>query len=282
MTSEEISERLTAAISGSMKMFVVREDVLGEGEGAWDSDPRYPSDTVNCLTWLQFLLSEVYSRGPDDKTAVMDRIRYYGGHIGYGTRKHFLDHWLSIEPAPLKRIDLKNFTGFRRASIQLDFEHFRTFHNYPCRLYRQDLSVLEVDYLTSEGLLECVNTLAPGHYVAFAVAKEKYLLLFGAGSGPMGLVHSLILTIDGQQSPDVSLPQSDRARIYHASTFLGAVIEVPLQSYLAQMVDVFDGFALFELDPSWDASSPVEENDEARSILRCEAALHGNESRRNL
>lgn len=274
-TRAQLDERFARAIRAHRRLRVVKEDVLGEGEGAWDSDPRYPVDAVNCLTWLQLLICEVYAGG-GERVAVMDRIRYYGGHVSYGTRKHFLDHWLALEPAPLKLIPVGHLPQCRRGVVELDFAHFKEFHRYPCRLHREDLSRIEYDYLTPEGVLELVRVLRPGYYVGFAAAKPRYLELFGQGSGPMGLVHSLVLHV--RDADD----QAARAEVYHASTVLGAVTQVGLAEYLESMAVIFEGYALFDLEPSWDASAPLVEDEALQSIRRCESALASGGDHRSL
>jgi hypothetical protein len=86
LTRDVINERFRIAIANTRHMKVVREDVLGEGAGAWDSDPRYPTNDVNCIVWLQLLISEVYGHGAslEEKTRIMDRVRYYKGCVAYG------------------------------------------------------------------------------------------------------------------------------------------------------------------------------------------------------
>lgn len=282
LTRARLDERFARAIRAHRGLRVVKEDVLGEGAGAWDPDPRYPVDAVNCLTWLQLLLCEVYAGG-GDRIAVMDRVRYYGGHVAYGTRKHFLDHWLALEPAPLRRIPVGHLPQCRRGAVELDFGHFKEFHRYPCRLYREDVTKIEYDYLTLDGMLEFVPVLRPGYYVAFAAAKARYLELFGKGSGPMGLVHSLVIHVG--ETAEGGADAGDHtagAEVFHASTLLGAVTRVGLAEYLESMWSVFDGYALFDLDPSWDAAAPAAEDEAMRSIRRCESTLASDADHRSL
>jgi hypothetical protein len=84
LTRDVINERFRIAIANTRQMKVVREDVPGEGEGAWDSDPRYPTDHVNCIIWLQLLISEIYGHGAslEERTRIMDRVMYYKGCVG--------------------------------------------------------------------------------------------------------------------------------------------------------------------------------------------------------
>lgn len=279
LTPADLDSRFAEAISSSMHLRVVLEDVLGEGEGAWDDDPRYPGDAVNCMTWLQFVISEVYGRGSADKTAVMDRVRYYGGHVGYGLRKHFVDHWMALEPEPLRRIDLSGVEGYQQRFVELDLERFKTFHQYPCELYRQDVTRIKVEYLTADGLGRFVQKLNPGYYVAFGVAKAEYLRRYGGGCGPMGLVHSLVLQVTAAPA---GMTDAQGAAIYHASTRLGAVTRVELPAYLPPMEEVFDGFALFELDPAWEWRPAPAEDDYVRRIKACEARLPRSQNQRRL
>src|SRR5437016_6253354 len=107
LTRELINERFAEVIEATADYEVVYEDILGEGEGGWDSNPRYPARKVNCLVWLQLVISELYGKGLPDKTAIMDRIRYFGGHVGFSMRKHYIDQWVALEPAPLVPVDLR-------------------------------------------------------------------------------------------------------------------------------------------------------------------------------
>src|SRR5690242_18002575 len=121
LTREIINQRFAAAIDNTRNMPVLREDMLGEGEGAWDPDPRYPTETVNCLIWLQLIISEIYGWENDlqTKIQIMDQIRYFAGRPAYGLRKsHFIDHWLLLEPEPLVRIRLDGFPGYSRCPVK--------------------------------------------------------------------------------------------------------------------------------------------------------------------
>lgn len=287
LSREELDSRFEAAVAETRHVRVVKEDVLGEGEGAWDSDPRYPTDTVNCIIWLQLLLSEVYGRGlsAEEKVGVMDKVRYFGGRPAYGLRKcHYLDLWLKLEPAPLRRIPLEEVAGHARGHVEVDKRKFKAFHGYTCELYYEDLSRFEIDYLTAEGFAACVDGLRPGYYVVFPVASRHYLNLYGRNCGPMGLVHSVVLKV---ARPEDGAAQTTGASggghlVYHASTVSGAVMEFALPEYLRAMGDIFSGYTLFEADPDWDSREPSAENAMMRRIRECEASLPRNRVNREL
>ena len=59
-------------------MHIELSDMLGEGEGGWDSDPRVPSASLNCMTWLQWVLAMAYR--PTDLSG-LDAIRYYNSEV---------------------------------------------------------------------------------------------------------------------------------------------------------------------------------------------------------
>lgn len=283
LTRAEINKRCADSIAATLNLPVIREDMLGEGQGAWDADPRYPTDSVNCMVWLQLIICEVYSQGLVNKIDVMDRIRYYGGHVAYGLRKHFIDHWLSIEPAPLVKVAIGDFVGRREGSVELDYEKFRSSHNYPCRLYREDKRRFEFDYIAAETLLDFIDLLPHGYYFVFAVASDRYLERFGQYSGPMGLVHSLIMNVaDAQESNGSANQHRNQGTVYHAATALGRIVEIPLPQYIEKMTSLYHGYSLFELDPAWGYSSLVVLNEEAQRIKEHEAKLPRNRVNRLL
>ena len=286
LTRDVINERFRIAIANTRHMRVVREDVLGEGAGAWDSDPRYPTNDVNCIVWLQLLISEVYGHGAslEEKTRIMDRVRYYKGCVAYGMRKcHYLDLWLKLEPEPLRRLKPADPGLYKYASVEVDKKRFKAFHNYTCELYREDLSSFDIEYLAPEDFLACVGQLAPGYYVGLPAASPYYLSLYGEGCGPMGLVHSFLLEVrtPTDAGHTVGAPKETHV-VYHASTLSGSIKEVPLPDYVRDMQKIFIGYTLYEPDENWDFHTPQEEDEAAVRIRRCEATLPRNEDNRKL
>jgi len=272
ISREILNERFAEAIRATLGLKVVFEDVLGEGESGWDSNPRYPHKAVNCIVWLQLVLSEIYGKRLPDKTVVMDRLRYYGGHVGFSLRKHYVDQWLAFEPEPLLRIDPKRCgVTTARKSIQLSPRILLADRNFPCRLYKMEDVAFDLEYLKNEALLQCTKTLPSGYYVMFAVASDKYLELY-PGSGPMGLVHSIILQLDPLPKGGSERPL-ENARIHHASTRAGGVRSVGLKQYLEWNHAIHLGFVIYELDPNWDFRAPIPMTDEIRQLLKCEAQI---------
>jgi len=101
LSRQTLNERFAEVIRATLDAKVVYEDALGEGVNGWGSNPRYPHKRVNCLVCLQLVIREIYGKGLSDKTVVMDRLRYSGGHIGFALGKHYADQWLAFEPEPL-------------------------------------------------------------------------------------------------------------------------------------------------------------------------------------
>lgn len=180
---------------------VAYEDVLGEGSGAWDSDRRFPEHEVNCIIWLQVLLSDIYGNGLKDQTPVLDKIRYYGGHAGYGLRKHFIGRWLALDPGPLKRLDFSEYAAPVKTikhSITLNLETFRKSMRFPGRMYRQDINKINLEYIAVKDFPKLAVLLEEGYYIMFAVPSDFYLRAWTKLSGPLGLVHAFVLQVDGK------------------------------------------------------------------------------------
>lgn len=281
LTPAGLNERMSRAVARAMHWHVVLEDVCGEGEGAWHSDPRFPDDRVNCLVWFQLLISNAYAQRPEDLPRILDRMRYYEGAVAYGLRKHFLDHWLGVEPGPVKKLQLRGLEGYRSKTVELDFDHFKARHQYRCDLYREDAKRFEVESLTASGVVKYLESLPPGYYLCFPVANELYLRVYGQNSGPMGFVHPSVIQ---WREPGPASPEGGGAEvgefIYHASTAAHVVIKYPLQQYLDEKVKIYEGYGIFALDPGWDFSKPRTTSAEARRILNCEAKLPKDDCRR--
>lgn len=267
-TKESFQKKFENALIKSKALPILLKEVIGEGENAWDSNPRFPVNEVNCLVWFQMVLSFAYAEG-DDVPQVLDKVRYYAGNIAYGLRKHYVDHWLQVEPLPMRKIDLRNSFGFRSKQIVLDFERFKRFHGYPCALYREDVRTIETEYLTPEGFLRKVDNLPPGYYACLPVANELYLSTYGKNSGPMGYVHPSFLFV-----PEPRSEQSRGATVYHPSTITNKVIEFPAAEYVSYSVRIFEGYFIYGLEPEWNYQEIISPDKETLKIQKCESSLN--------
>ncbi len=275
LSREVINQRFTELINSTSDVKVVYADVLGEGPDGWDPYPRYPQKTVNCLIWIQLLISEIYGKGLPDKTPIMDRVRYYGGHVGFSLRKHYIDQWMAFEPEPLRRVDLNGRGITERMLVQITPRVLVNHHRFPCPLYRMDHTSFTLEYTTREGLLRWAKSMRGGYYIMFSVASEAYLELYGKSSGPMGLVHPMVLKLDPmpQGAPERSL---HGAMIYQASISTQCVHADGLESFIERMKELYLGFAVYELDPHWDFHRPMPVNQEIQALLCSEAKIPGN------
>jgi Protein of unknown function (DUF1460) len=271
----KLDRRLEQALQRHRNVEVVYQDVLGEGRGHWDPDPLYPTGPVNCIVWLYLLLADTYGSTPAERAEIMKQIRYYDGQVAFGTRKHYTDHWMGVEPEPLVRKDLSACPGVRTHEVRLDFQRFLRSVGYQCPLYRMEQTTFEIPFLTGDGLRRCAAGFRPGYYVVFPLASDRYLEKYGANSGPMGQVHAVLLKVAPLRS---GAPPGDGSNltIYHASISSGRVIESRLPAYVEDMVNLFRGYAVYELDPYWNWKAKPGPDKEIREIQACEARLKGN------
>ena len=269
---DDINRRFGQALERNRNLPVVYEDILGEGPESWDPDPRYPNGSVNCVTWLYLLLAETYSDQPEERHRVMDRIRYYDGHIGFGFRKHFTDQWMALDPKPLSRVDLSHCTEVDSHHVVLEPQTFASNVNYSCPLYHSNERELDVPNVSSSGLVKCAGSLRPGYYIAFPLAGPRYLDRYGAKSGPMAQVHAVVLQVPPStgKSPDAA-----DVKVYHASIGKGRVVETNLESYVWDMTVLFRGYAVYALDPDWDWRSTRPLDEEGQAVQACEETLQG-------
>lgn len=280
-----LTRKMAEVIERTRDIKVVYQDVLGEGEGAWDPDPRYPTDTVNCITWLHLLLAEVYGNTPEEKLRVMDRVRYFDGHVGFGFRKHYTDQWTEIDPLPLRKVDLRSCesSAVKTIHLELDPERFTRNIKYSCPLYHMNRSTFDLDVVPPHGLVQCAGGLAPGYYVLFPVATERYLQRYGGFSGPMGQVHTVLLEVPPRLPPGAPPESRDAGnfKVLHASISKGKVVETELASYVLHMWNLYSSYVVYELvpEPDWDWRSAPPMDEEARAIAACEGKLEGNVAR---
>ncbi len=268
MSRSELQTRLAQAIEKTSGKKVVYEDVLGEGEGSWDSHARYPRDEVNCIVWIDLVLAETYGKDIQDKTPIMDRLRYYEGVPAYGMRKHYNLHRVQLDALPLRPIQPESCGPAAHASAELNPEAFAKTQKYTCPLYRSELSKFDFDFLPPGQLTECAPHLEPGYYVMFGVETAHYSKVYGQNSGPMGLVHGMFLEVTW----------SGQTFVHHASTSAGKIKKEKLEKYVARMSrELHRGYTLYELDPTWTPPTmpvtPESISPEAQRILACEKAL---------
>jgi hypothetical protein len=249
--------RIQEAIETTTALQVDATDPLGEGAGGFDSDPRLPRDRIDCMTWLQWVLALAYADPDGDHLLWMDALRYYGGVVGFDTRKHYVDRWLWMEPGPLQPIDCPE-TLCQRESIQLDLSGVPAARQYPCGLWRSQVHEVWMEAIPQSQLEEVVGGLDAGFYVLFGLASERYLGLYGMHSGPMAQVHPALLRVD-----------ESGAHITHASTALERVAEVELSEWVHSNRRLHRGSMIYALDPSW---SPDQERliitEESRCSVR--------------
>ena len=259
---DDFSTRMGKAISQSQQdMRIELSDMLGEGESAWDSDPRYPTESLNCMTWLQWVLAMAYS--PNDLSVGLDSIRYYQSEPYFTTRKHYIDRWVMLEPGPLLSV-AETLEGHKRKTIQLDLSKLKSERQYTCELYAPFQSEVTFSYLSSEDFLNVYSTLKADWYVVFPVAKPAYYTVLYPSSGPMGQVHSMVLDLR-VQTP----------KLWHASIDYGRVVHETPEQFAHRMRDLIEGFTVYALNPNWTPQKQTTAMlpSTAQSI-ECEKALH--------
>lgn len=247
---------------------VTYQDMLGEGPGHWDADPRYPTDSVNCIVWLREFIAEYYAQGHkrQDKTKVMDSLRYYAGQVGFSTRKHYNLRWLMLEPGPLQAVDTSACGTRQTRQVSLGIEQFKQHHQYSCPLYQEQQQHFEFNYLSRDDTLQCLKTLTPEQpYILFLLPSQAYIQHYGKSSGTMGLAHGLV--IDASQAEPVA---------HHASILSGNVVTEPLQQFSNRSQRYIDGYVLYTLDPNWQYDSTTHEapaKTPPSELLQCEQQL---------
>jgi hypothetical protein len=276
---EDFNRRVKESIERTKSYKVVYQDVLGEGPGQWDEDPRYPTDSVNCIIWFQLLLAEAYGRTPEEKRAVMDRVRYFDGHASFGFRKHYIDQWTELDPGPLQNVSFQSCTFNDQQAYNLELQpfHFMESIHFPCPLYHSDKTSVHLTLESGPGVVQCGDTLAPGYYALFPVASDRYLAKYAGYSGPMAQVHFVLLEVPPK--PAAGAPQGARDpakfRVWHASTGSGKVVETELGSYVLHMWELFRGYVVYRLNPSWDWRTAPPLDDEGKALVACEATVPG-------
>ena len=230
------------SIESSKKFGVSLVDSLGEGEGCFDSDSRYDLQTVNCQTWLQWVLADAYARGNERHFRLnMDALRYYE-EISFAHRKHFIDRWILYAPEPLMNVGHPSCQSDQSQIVTLQLSRFRTQHQFTMPLYEESSLGTEqhvVSYLSVSQSNRCAESLPEGWYVGFFVANDQWLSKWSS-IGQMGLVHSMIVE-----------KTSEQVYIHHASMDAKRVVTESWTEFQTRLDIVAKGYRFFALDPTW-------------------------------
>lgn len=259
-----MNQKVSESLRRNFDLKVVYQDILGEGRDGWDLDPLYPDQVVNCIVWIRKVVAEAIGETGIEKRRVMDELRYYYGQRGFSLRKHFTARWMKLDPGPFQRVDRNCVYSKKR--FELDLDRFTESLQYGCDLYEEDENRFLIQYLNPKNFLNCAADLNTGWYFLFGVPSEKYNKIFGKKSGPMALVHGMILEADLE----------NRLWIYHASTDSGKVEKEPLQNYVDRMAyRRHIGYQIYSLDPYWQPKKrlPSSVKDQVRELLACEREL---------
>ena len=80
-------------------------DPLGEGRGE-DTDPIFRLDAFDCLTFVETVLAMADARRMDEAEAMLQKIRYKHGRIGWRFRHHLTwGQWL-VENVQARRVEI--------------------------------------------------------------------------------------------------------------------------------------------------------------------------------
>ena len=231
---------------------VVYTDPLGEGSGI-DPDPRVPGTEVDCMTWVQWVLA--LATGPEASAPQrLDALRYYGGQVGFRTRKHYLDRWLAWEPGPLAALDLSAHPARQTHAVDIEPVLLRAARGERCPLWKEESRTFQATHLPADDLLADAASWEPGWYVLTGVATDKYLGLYGQEVGTMGQVHLFLLdaTVGGR---------ADRSpedwTLWHASTMRGLVFEDRLGRLLGNTRTIYRGFVPYRVKDLGPAVGPT-------------------------
>ncbi|MEC7986218.1 MAG: N-acetylmuramoyl-L-alanine amidase-like domain-containing protein [Myxococcota bacterium] len=245
-------------------------DHLGEGPRHFDTDPRLNWNRVNCTTWWQQIIAKGYAKTDTEELRILDEIRYYFGQVSFGTRKHFLDRALYLDPTPfidVQTMEIPFCEGTQKTTVPISLNHFRNAKKYKCSLYREEVSDIDIHYMSPNQTHRCAKNLPDGIYLLLPIAGEQYLDIWAKDSGPMGHVHGFILDKDGVH-----------LQIYHASLEKGKIATEMLKEYIrTDSAQLFVGYKIYALqskfyrDPRIYSYNP----NNIRKIQHCETKRYG-------
>ena len=249
-TPPSFEHDLKAALQRWRGVSVVYHDTLGEGAGAWDGDPREPGpDTsLNCITWLQVVLADAFTHSPQDMAYLLHNFRYFGDWPSFATRKHYNEHWIYGDSAPLTSLEEVECQPDDLRQIHLDLPRFTHVTHTPCTLSDRAESDFTLGVLQFPSLLSCLKNVEPGPYVLFPVPSKRWLRDYGQKVGDMGVVHGLLLWVSPGSAAQDEDPLESRYQITHASISLRRVENLSLGAYLDYSQYIIDGFVIYKID----------------------------------
>lgn len=229
---------------------VVTSAQLGEGPGAWDSQPRVPDGATTDLLWLHTVLASAYTDEPTGQQRIQDALRYYDGRIAFSHRKHFVDRWLVLEPGPLAPV--RACEPDLRESLSLPLAKLRERRRYGCAMHAADQAAVTLRYFSARGAAMCAGRLEDGSYVLFGVTSERTRRR--QRLGPVAQVQPALLTIS-----------SGFATVTTADASEKRVTSAGLDEFIGGN-SALSGFTIYALDPGWQAPSIVDQRDEEAKL----------------
>ena len=227
------------AIAQSMSMQVAMAPDFGEGVGAFESHSRYRVESVNCMTWFQWVVATAYTHdNPSAFEQHLDAIRYYNQTIGFDTRKHFIERWLIYDPAPLGSLAAQECQTDAVRSVSLDLSSFRQQQGYSWSLYQENTQQerLIIPYMTQNRMDTCQGFLPDGYYAMFMVPNERWIARW-SNIGEMGTVHAMIL-----------YRYQGNTLVYQASIDQKAVVSESWDAVSQRLSTVSKGYRLYQFD----------------------------------
>ena len=230
------------SIEDSRDFIVVVDDILGESN-AFDTDPMQVSTHVNCMVWLQWVLSRYYSYV--DKTSdsafeevqreYLNQIRYFEEPNNYGNRIHYVDRWIFVANNYL--VPNNTCVQSKLKEINLPLDDFFSGKNWTSDFFEPDARNIIFPYSTNSEFLECVsnNVLSNGFYLVFPVANDAYKSRWEI-QGDIGLVHSMILEVGEEKN-----------LLWHASIDMGKVLSEKPVDFVDRISHLIDGYVIVNI-----------------------------------
>ena len=210
---------------------------LGEGPGAkYDADPLIDLSRVDCVTFIEQAVAIAVTDNFEAAVGQLQKIRYRGGKIDFGTRNHFMiSDWIANNP------------WCRDISQDLDVETASATRTISRRSFFEKQNAPEL----GAGLPDQVQTL---HYVplAQAVAAEANLpntaiLIFIGKIDWLFALHCGVYLRDADGT----------GKLHHASSKAGKAVALPLAQYLEENKTRYLGFTAYAVaTPSATAQKP--------------------------